>query len=172
MSTNLTEWTETQKYNTGIGVALDEKYPLSTYKPISSQQLDILTAQYYIKKNLDASELANLQSKLFEYDENESAFTFNELFPSKYHFAQKIADKSGFFKNNFNLDAYPGQKYYYMSIFQEAMLDKEYLNQKSINKYYSEDDLSNFCKKIESQAIMPKEYLNYFEITEDGVIYM
>lgn len=172
MSNNLAKWTETQKYNTGFGVALNDKYPLSTYQPICSQQLDVLIAQYYIKKDLTPSEIIKLQEKLFEYDENEIAFTFNELYPTKYHFAQKIADESGFFKDNFNLDAYPGQKYYYMSIFQKSLLDEEYINQKAINQYYSVDKLKAFCKRLESQAIMPKPYLNYFEITEEGVVYM
>lgn len=171
MSITLSQWTEAQKYNTGFGIPLNDEYPLSTYQPISSQQLDILAAQYYIKKDLSIPEITDLQSKLLEYDSEENIFTFNELFPTKYHFAQSVANNSGFVFNNFDLESFPNKKYYLMSIFQEQLLDKEYSKQKAINKYYTNDELIAFCKKIENESIMPKQYLQYYVVNNEGLMY-
>lgn len=159
----LNNWLTYIQNECGFGSSSNDDYPLSSYLPISKQQIEIIK-NYYLRLSKNKmsydmllSKIEDLTTDLYSLEDNKG-YTFLEKYPSVALFRQAIANTSGFLYDN-TLEIYPNKTYYMAFESQKKLIDDTYDILSKNDKSYSETKFLSLTSNIVLLSPIPLDLL-------------
>jgi len=155
------DWIIEIKNLIGLGVSDDDMYPLSTYSPINSAQIEIIK-NYYFTSHTSIFSIEDFHQKIQQIlnrinSVSNQPYSFNEKYPEFEYFEQAVCNRSQF--ANDNVELYPNIEYHPMSNEQSELIKDEYDKQSKLNRPYLDSDLTSFAANIVLLSDTPLDIL-------------